>query len=439
VANGEHVQEGQALAEVEGSKAVFTIPAPVAGIVSYALEPGSEILVGAALCLISNGPATVRAGAVAARPEPVPGSRPREDGSRLPERTPTAHELETAAGPPRFSRGAAAALQQHGLDPQRFAGLGLVRASDVLAILGGNRGSEAAAAPSAAGARPGGTDTPVVPASRVPFRSEPLSRSKQTEIRYLTAGYRQALPSVVTVAVPTRGLRAAVAEGAGAPGSTLAIVVFEVARLLRRYARFNAFYAEGAAHIYEAVNIGVALDAGHGLKVPVIHQADTKSLPEIAARIQALLRRYLDNALQLDDLTGATFTISDLSAEGVLTFHPLITQGQGAILGIGSEHGGGPGAGEGFFTLILAFDHQLAEGRQAAQFLQELAPRLRGYEAAMLGPGSRFGEPRCERCLTSLSRLRQLDAGPSGAHVLVPTIQPDGTRAYRCSLCLQGW
>ena len=265
------------------------------------------------------------------------------------------------------------------------------------------------------------------------------SRSKQTEIRYLTSGYHNTLPSVVTVAVPTLGLRAAVMQYAHGPGSTTAIILFEVARLLQHYPLFNAFYADGAACLYEAINIGFALDAGHGLKVPVIRHADTKSLPEIASEMQVMLHRYLDNTLRVDDLVAGTFTITDLSGEGVLTFHPLINQGQGAILGIGSAYGSGGGPVEGFFTLTLSFDHQLTEGQQAAQFLQELARRLQAYEAVMQTQSSEIHEPRCARCLTPLSRLRQLDPGQRGTHFLVQIIQSDGTRAYCCSLCMQGW
>jgi pyruvate/2-oxoglutarate dehydrogenase complex dihydrolipoamide acyltransferase (E2) component len=432
VANGERVQEGQALAEVEGSKAVFTIPAPVAGIVRYTLEVGHEIAVGAPLCTISSEAVAqvVADGARrAAAPRPVPHPSENRD----------AESKGQQPGSPRFSREAEALLQQHGLDPQRFVGYGLVRASDVLAMLSGN-GRSTPAAPGPPAVKPPGprtADAPI-PAAGVPFRSEPLPRSKQAEIRYLASGSHNTLPSLVTVAVPTRGLRAAVAQYAQTAGSTTAIIVFEVARLLRQYPRFNAFYADGAAHLYDAVNIGLAIDGGHGLKVPVIRDADTKGLGQIAGEMQGLLRSYLDNRLRGEELAGGTFTISDLSGEGVLSFHPLITQGQGAILGIGSEQGSGTGSAEGFFTLILAFDHQLAEGRHAAQFLQELARRLQGYEAAMRSqPGA--GEPRCERCLSSLSRLRQLDQGQRGAHFLVHTIQPDGTSAYRCSACLQGW
>jgi pyruvate/2-oxoglutarate dehydrogenase complex dihydrolipoamide acyltransferase (E2) component len=441
VGNGEQVQEGQDLAEVEGSKAVFTIPAPVAGKVQYTLEVGQEIAVGGVLCMVSGAASVaVVSTDVDSASDPIPASPPVHGQDTALEEQLPAHTLDALTGTPRFSRQAAALLQQHGLDPQHFTGYGLVRTSDVLAVLGNNGISTPVvmSPPMVEPRRPKTADAPT-PATGVPFRRETLSRSKQTEIRYLASGYHNTLPSVVTVAVPTRGLRAAAEQYAHAPGSITAIILFEVGRLLRRYPLFNAFYADGAAHLYEAVNIGFALDAGHGLKVPVIRQADTKSLPEIASEMQAMLRRYLDQALRVDDLAAGTFTITDLSNEGVLTFHPLINQGQAAILGIGSEYSGGAGPAEGFFTLILAFDHQLTEGRQAAQFLQELARRLQAYEAVMQPQSTAAREPHCARCLTSLSRLRRLDQGQHGAHFLVQTIQPDGTQAYCCSLCMQGW
>jgi pyruvate/2-oxoglutarate dehydrogenase complex dihydrolipoamide acyltransferase (E2) component len=441
VANGEQVQEGQDLAEVEGSKAVFTIPAPVAGTVQYSLEVGQEIAVGGVLCTVSSV-ASVAVASTAADDvsTPTSGASPSHGQDTTLEEQLSVHALDAPSGAPRFSRQAAALLQQHGLDPQHFVGHGLVRTSDVLAVLGHNGASKPAvmSQPVVEPLRSQTAEAPT-PAAGVPFRRAILSRSKQTEIRYLASGYHNTLPSVVTVAVPTRGLRAAAAQYAHAPSSITAIVLFEVSRLLRHYPLFNAFYAHGAAHLYEAVNIGFALDAGHGLKVPVICQADTKSLPEIASEMQAMLRRYLDDSLRIDDLAAGTFTITDLSSEGVLTFHPLINQGQGAILGIGSEYRSGAGPAEGFFTLMLSFDHQLTEGRPAAQFLQELARRLQAYEAVMQTRSSEPGEPHCARCLTSLSRLRQLDHGQGGAHFLVQTIQPDGTRAYCCSLCIQGW
>lgn len=81
-------------------------------------------------------------------------------------------------------------------------------------------------------------------------------------------------------------------------------------------------------------------------------------------------------------LAGGTFTITDLSGEGVSSFRPLINQGQSAILGVCSEVFA-PGGKVGRFDLTLAFDHQLTEGRTAARFLNDLRERLGHHEASL--------------------------------------------------------
>jgi pyruvate/2-oxoglutarate dehydrogenase complex dihydrolipoamide acyltransferase (E2) component len=268
----------------------------------------------------------------------------------------------------------------------------------------------------------------------VPVRTEPLARAKQTEIRYLRSAHQNTLPSCVTVAVPTRGLRAAAEQHLGGGGNATAILLFETARLLRRYPLFNAFYADGAAHVYEEVNVGFAIDAGRGLKVPVIRTADKKALPEIAGEMQELLVQYLNDALPPRALAGGTFTLTDLSGEGVFEFLPMLNQAQSAILGIGGEFFPAGGK-EGLFNLILAFDHQLAEGRQAARFLNELRTRLQSYEAALRaadGPRPKE-EPCCGECLRPFHELQALSVH------LVPTVGADRSQGLICTMCLLGW
>jgi hypothetical protein len=143
----------------------------------------------------------------------------------------------------------------------------------------------------------------------------------------------------------------------------------------------------------------------------------------------------------LESQAGGTFTITDLSNDGVLTFHPLINQGQSAILGIGAEFFP-PGSREGFFNLILSFDHQLSEGRSAARLLRDLAQRLQAYETALaVEPDNHTGteELHCAHCLTPLSRLQRLDPQGRGDLFLVQVVQPGGKTEHRCSVCLQGW
>jgi len=133
--------------------------------------------------------------------------------------------------------------------------------------------------------------------------------------------------------------------------------------------------------------------------------------------------------------------MTDLSSAGVFTFSPLINQGQSAILGVGGEFflSNSP---EGLFNLILSFDHQLTEGRQAAQFLQDLVYRLQAYSTVFksdMNHEAGVEELHCARCLVSLRQLQRLGTVQQEEHFLVQTVQPDGRHEYRCNTCLQGW
>jgi 2-oxoglutarate dehydrogenase E2 component (dihydrolipoamide succinyltransferase) len=460
------VKAGQALAEVEGSKTVFEIYAPVSGLVQYGIPAGHDVKVGTVLCTISNhlnidgtengnrslileyasplatGLASAKvsaklidamtsgAGDVTTQDEKVE----RASTNPFPETYP-------ATSGPRFSEMALVLIEQHNVDRNLFVGQGLVRARDVLATLEpGQPPSPPPHRESAEHLQRAFSSPAPIPAVGVPVRSEKLSRSKRTEIRYLASSYYNSLSSVVTVAVPTKGLKAAVAACAF-DVTPLAIVAFESSRLLRTHPGFNAYYTSGAIHFYEEINIGVAIDGDQGLKVPVIRNANVKSLKDVSAELQTLLLRYVEDKLPPECLAGGTFTITDLSGEGVFTFYPLINQGQGAILGIGAEFFA-PGSRDGMFNLILAFDHQLTDGRQAATFLRELAQRVQAYEGALGGRLDDQGadtELRCARCLTPLCRLQQLDSTLRGDHFLLEVLRPDGKKEYRCSLCVQGW
>jgi len=260
----------------------------------------------------------------------------------------------------------------------------------------------------------------------VAFRTETISRAKRLEIEFLRAGAGKSLASSVTLACSTRGIRAA-AEQAG--GNVSAVLIFESARLLKKYPGFNAFYAQDAAHFYEEVNVGFALDAGSGLKVPVVRKAEKKELQQVESEWRELMVQYLANELPVESLAGGTFTITDLAQAGATFFSPLIGQNQSAILGVGAEFFTA-GQDVGCFHLTLAFDHQVSNGREAAQFLADLSLRLAGYEKNWLGPAE---EPYCAHCERTVSLLREFNA------YLVEEIRADGANGRVCSLCIKGY
>ena len=230
--------------------------------------------------------------------------------------------------------------------------------------------------------------------------------------------------------VPTRGLKEATNRHEKLAGNLAPIVLYEVGRLLRKYPELNAFSSDGAVQFYEEVNIGFAIDAGRGLKVPVIRHADKKSLLEIAEELQDLLVSYLNDQISPTVLAGGTFTITDLSGQNVLTFSPLLNTRQSAILGIGAEYP--QGKIERFFNLVLSFDHQISEGRQAAEFLSELGERLQSYEKALRAPAEAINDRSCSRCLATFSDLQNRN------HYLVLTMGPNGMSRPICTVCLQG-
>ena len=138
---------------------------------------------------------------------------------------------------------------------------------------------------------------------------------------------------------------------------------------------------------------------------------------------------YVEDTLATADVAGGTFTITDLSGDGISFFQPLISQGQSAILGIGSDRT----AKEEAFFLTLAFNHRLTEGRAAARFLAELRERLEAHsnvesESAVLAAAS--VKSFCVLCQRDSAQLAGIKA------ILLKSEMPAG---FVCSLCVAGW
>lgn len=425
VADNVEVQKDQAIAEIETSKSSAQVFATHQGILKHAAKVGTEVAVGGLIAYVQ-----------------VAGEKP---VSCVPEKVQTPQPVVTAQGgseptrPPivehvtRFSNKAMALMREHNLSPTAFASRELVSANDILEHVGkAPKHANGAPPPSPKDARlESSKPRPVIAATGVPVRSEELPRSKQVEARYLSAGLQNTLPSVVTLACPTRGLRAATANNPILQGQTLPLMVFEIARLLKKHPVFNAYHSGTSVNYYQQVNVGIAFGGGNGLKVPVIRDADTKTLAQISDEIRELLVRYLDDSLPIETLSGGTFTITDLSGDQVFAFHPLINQGQSAILGIGGEFFGSAHR-DGFFNLILAFDHQLTEGRQAARLLNDLKTRICGYESALSAANKSAEKLYCDRCMIGVEEIHALE------HYLVQCIDARGETRLVCSRCLGG-
>jgi pyruvate dehydrogenase E2 component (dihydrolipoamide acetyltransferase) len=152
-----------------------------------------------------------------------------------------------------------------------------------------------------------------------------------------------------------------------------------VARALRETPTMNARLSAdgGAIERLPAVNLGVAVDSDRGLLVPVVRDADRKGLRAFAVELRALVERARSGQARPDDVSGGTFTLTNLGMYDVDAFTPIINLPEAAILGVGRIQAK-PVVREGqvvvrqMVTLSLVFDHRLVDGAPAARFLQRI-------------------------------------------------------------------
>jgi pyruvate dehydrogenase E2 component (dihydrolipoamide acetyltransferase) len=150
-----------------------------------------------------------------------------------------------------------------------------------------------------------------------------------------------------------------------------------VARALRRFPYMNARLAADAIEVLAHVNLGLAVDTERGLLVPVIRDADRKGLRQFGAEFRAMVARARQGRATLADLSGGTFTLTNLGMYDVDAFTPVINLPEVAILGLGRITPKPVARDEQvvirqMWTLSLAFDHRLVDGGPAARFLQYL-------------------------------------------------------------------
>ena len=149
------------------------------------------------------------------------------------------------------------------------------------------------------------------------------------------------------------------------------------AHALREHPRANASLDGDVIRLHEAVNVGLAIEAGGDLVVANVKQADRKSLVEIASDLRGVVERARANQLALDDITGGTFTISNLGLYGIDAFTPVLNPPESAILGVGALREkavarDGEVVAQLSVTLSLTFDHRIIDGAPAARFLARI-------------------------------------------------------------------
>jgi pyruvate dehydrogenase E2 component (dihydrolipoamide acetyltransferase) len=307
-----------------------------------------------------------------------------------------------AAAPPTNGNGARAKAspvarriaRERGIDLSTLVGTGpggrIVKADVEAAPEGG-----APAAPAEPQAAPAAAAPPPAPAvvaesgtAKGDVSVQELTRIQQVIARRMAESKATVPEFTITTevdmegAVALRGQLKAVAEGSDSPvPSYNDMVVKACAIALREYPRANGSYKDGKFELYSRVNIGVAVAAQDALVVPTVFDADKKSLGEIARDGRALAERVRAGVVTPPELSGGTFTVSNLGMFGVTEFVAVINPPQAAILAVGKMEPravvrDGEIVARNTMNITLSCDHRILYGADAAEFLARIKALL---------------------------------------------------------------
>jgi pyruvate dehydrogenase E2 component (dihydrolipoamide acetyltransferase) len=218
------------------------------------------------------------------------------------------------------------------------------------------------------------------PAATQPTPSLPLTGLRGVIAERLSAGWRERPQVTLTTEIDATNLVSARQQLMAEMGQKVSYNAFfmaAAARALHEQPHVNACLTEaGLVHLPD-INVGIAVDTERGLLVPVVRNAAAKSITELSTEIDELAQRALSGQSLPDELTGGTFTITNLGAFGIDAFTPIINPPETAVLGIGRIVKRPFAVGQQVevrdtVVLSLSFDHRLLDGGPAAHFLQRI-------------------------------------------------------------------
>ena len=363
---GETFERGEGLIEVETDKATVVYEAEWDGTLDSILAPeGATVAVGEPIATLANGdarPAAQQPEQAAPPPTATPAAvaRPAADDSARgrPVATPVARRTAVDLG-----------VSLHGITGTGPGGR--ITVEDV------TRAAEGDASRSAAPRPPVSGKGEVSVLDLTPTQATIARRMTEsaTTIPVFTVS------ADVDVSQIVASRREARDRGEDAP-SVNDFIVKAAAGTLREFPRFNASYVDGKVECYSRVNVGIAVATDDALLVPVVRDADRKSLTELAEETRTLADGARRRTLRPEDFHDGTFTVSNLGMFGVRAFTAIIDPPQVAILAVGGarrapvEEGPGRVAFRELLTVTLTGDHRVVYGADGARFLARLRELL---------------------------------------------------------------
>ena len=389
---GDAVKAGQNLVAIETDKSTVEVPADADGVVgAVRVKPGDKVSIGGKLLTIT--------GASAARPVPVVAA---PQAATAPPKTPT---VDTAGSPKAVvheNGTATKTLIPAGPATRRLArklGVGLtevngsgrggrVTLDDVMGFVSDERHrvKQGGGAPSG-GVIVNAFALPPLPdfAKYGEVEKKPVANIRQTIARNLTVAWRT-MPMVTqhdladVTDLEAARKRTADAAPKGAAKITMTVLAIKACvAALREFPTFNSSYDMNAGELIlkKYFHIGIAVDTERGLVVPVIRDADKKSIRDLAAEMTALAEKARAGKLAIDEMRGGCFTITNLGGVGGTSFTPIVNYPEVAILGL-SRSSLQPVVRDGgivprlMLPLSLTYDHRVVDGADGARFTTRL-------------------------------------------------------------------
>ena len=409
---GDTVEVDEPLLEVSTDKVDTEIPSPVAGTLQEIRVSEDETAeVGSVLAVIGSGAAAParlppRLQAPAAEAPAAPAAAPAPAAAHRHLLPAAVRRSAAPAAAPRLKVSSESGYvtplvrklaNQHGVDISSVSGTGVggrIRKQDVLAAA---EAKQAAAAPAAAApaAAPAAKAAAPVVASSLRGTTEKAPRIRQVIARRMRESLEVStqltqVHEVDMTKIAKLRLKAKNSFQAqnGVKLTFLPFIAKAVAEALKQHPKLNAAYDESKQEItyHNAEHLAIAVDTDKGLLVPVISDAGNLNLAGLASKIADVAGRTRDGKIGPDELSGGTFSITNIGSVGALFDTPIINQPQVGILGTGAivkravvvadENGDDSIAIRSMMYLSLTYDHRLVDGADAGRFLQTLKARL---------------------------------------------------------------
>jgi pyruvate dehydrogenase E2 component (dihydrolipoamide acetyltransferase) len=398
VKEGDRITTGQPILELENEKAVATIPSTAAGIVAKIfVKAGDKIGVGQKILSVSGGEEQAKPAVPAGHTPRVqePEAESAEDAASGED--PFAETVEAAGAPPAASPTIRQLARDLGIDLTRVRGSergGRIIMADLRAYM--QRLQKLATQPRSAaqGAAPAKPAASPIDFSRWgPVTRKPLSPLRQVIARRMWENWNT-IPHVtqfddadITGLIALRKKYIEAYERKGARLTVTSFVLKAVVDTLRKHPVFNSSLDEAGQEIVfkDYWHIGVAVDTEAGLIVPVLRDADKKSLLELSKELEQIAARARDRKVTAEELKGGTFTISNQGGIGGAHFTPIINKPEVAILGLG-RGALKPAVRDQrieprtLLPLALSYDHRVIDGGAAARFIVDLVAAIEGFE-----------------------------------------------------------